>query len=37
VETWLVGEVVLYEILDADARRVKDPLSGFALLQVSQP
>ena len=32
VATWLVGEVVLYEILGVDAKRVKDPKSGFALL-----
>jgi len=33
VSTWLVGEVILYEILGADARRVKDSRSGFALLE----
>ena len=33
VRTWLVGEVVLYEILGAAATRVKDSASGFALLQ----
>ncbi len=33
VETWLVGEAVLYEILGARATRRPDPDSGFALLQ----
>ncbi len=33
VYTWLVGEVVLYEILDASAARVMDPQSGFTLLE----
>jgi uncharacterized protein len=33
VETWLVGEVVLYEILGAIATRRPDPTSGFNLLQ----
>ncbi len=33
VKTWLVGEVVLYEILDARATRIKDDAVGFALLQ----
>jgi predicted DNA-binding protein with PD1-like motif len=33
VSTWLVGEVVLYEILGASAARVMDPLSGFTLLE----
>jgi predicted DNA-binding protein with PD1-like motif len=32
VTTWLVGEVVLYEILGVKATRVKDAKSGFALL-----
>ena len=34
VTTWLVGEVILYEILAADVTRVKDERSGFALLSV---
>ena len=34
VTTWLVGEVVLYEILGIEAKRVKDERSGFALLKV---
>ena len=32
VKTWLVGEVVLYEILDADVSRLPDEQSGFELL-----
>jgi len=32
VSTWLVGEVILYEILDAAAVRRKDPETGFVLL-----
>lgn len=34
VKTWLVGEVILYEILDAHATRLKDEQSGFVLLEV---
>ena len=33
VTTWLVGEVILYEILGTEARRVQDESSGFALLE----
>jgi len=33
--TWLVGEVMLLEILGTDARRVVDPPTGFQLLTVS--
>ena len=33
VNTWLVGEVVLYEILGADVARIKDKQSGFELLE----
>jgi len=33
VVTWLVGEVILYEILGASVARVKDGESGFALLE----
>ena len=33
VKTWLVGEVILYEILGAKATRVKHKESGFALLE----
>jgi predicted DNA-binding protein with PD1-like motif len=35
VTTWLVGEVILYEILGADVARVKDKQSGFVLLETS--
>lgn len=34
LETWLVGEVVLLEILGTDARRTIDPGSGFELLSL---
>lgn len=34
VSTWLVGEVVLYEILGIQAVRRHDAASGFALLEV---
>jgi len=33
VTTWLVGEVILYEILGVKVARLKDKTSGFALLQ----
>jgi len=33
VTTWLVGEVILYEILDAKVARLRDEESGFALLE----
>jgi predicted DNA-binding protein with PD1-like motif len=33
VTTWLVGEVILYEILGADIVRIKDEQSGFELLE----
>jgi len=29
VTTWLVGEVILYEIHGADVARIKDEQSGF--------
>jgi uncharacterized protein len=34
VTTWLVGEVVLLEVLGADVARLKDETSGFTLLTV---
>ena len=34
LETWLVGEVVLLEILGTEARRAVDPGSGFELLSL---
>jgi predicted DNA-binding protein with PD1-like motif len=33
VQTWLVGECILTEILGAAARRIKDAATGFALLE----
>jgi predicted DNA-binding protein with PD1-like motif len=36
LQVWLVGEVVIEEILGATARRVVDPITGFALLQLGQ-
>jgi uncharacterized protein len=33
VTTWLVGEVILYEILGADVARIQDKQSGFELLE----
>lgn len=33
VTTWLVGEVVIYEILDAHAVRIKDESTGLPLLE----
>ncbi len=35
LQTWLVGEVVLLEILGTDAHRELDEVSGFQLLTVS--
>ena len=32
LDVWLVGEVVIFEILGTDMLRKKDPASGFALL-----
>ena len=37
VQVWLVGEVVIQEILGAAAQRVTDPATGFGLLQVGGP
>jgi predicted DNA-binding protein with PD1-like motif len=34
VTTWLVGEVIIYEILGVDVMRLKDEQSGFELLEV---
>jgi predicted DNA-binding protein with PD1-like motif len=33
VTTWLVGEVILYEILGANVVRIRDKQSGFELLE----
>ena len=37
VKTWLVGEVILYEILGADVARLPDKASGFELLMPRNP
>lgn len=34
VVTWLVGEVILFEIIGVDIARLKDEESGFTLLQI---
>jgi len=34
VDVWLIGEVVLLELLDCQARRRRDPNTGFELLEV---
>ena len=36
VETWIVAEVILYEILSAKATRVRDEESGFSLLMPAE-
>jgi len=36
VETWLVGEVILYEIVGTNAARLKDEQSGFVLLEAGE-
>ena len=35
IDTWLVGEVVIYEILNARVKRTLDKKSGFDLLNVN--
>ncbi len=35
VKTWLVGEAILYEIVNVDAKRLPDEKSGFDLLTVN--
>jgi len=34
VSTWLIGEVIIHEILGAAAKRIMDTASGFELLEV---
>jgi uncharacterized protein len=34
VKTWLVGEAILYEVLDVNVVRKKDSRSGFDLLEI---
>jgi predicted DNA-binding protein with PD1-like motif len=36
VEAWLVAEVVIYEITGASVKRILDPRSGFALLEIGR-
>jgi predicted DNA-binding protein with PD1-like motif len=36
VSTWLVGEVIIFEILDTDAVRLPDKKAEFELLQVAR-
>lgn len=36
VTTWLVGEVIIFEILDTDAVRIPDKKATFELLQVDR-
>jgi predicted DNA-binding protein with PD1-like motif len=35
VTTWMVGEVIIFEILNTDATRIPDEKAGFELLQVA--
>jgi uncharacterized protein len=37
MEVWLVGEVVLLEILGAEGQRKKNPQNEFKLLELAQP
>jgi uncharacterized protein len=37
VKTWLIGEVILYEILGVQAARKLDKKSGFVLLEAVSP
>ena len=37
VDTWVVGEVVLTEILGVAAARLPDPTTGFSLLEPNAP
>jgi predicted DNA-binding protein with PD1-like motif len=36
VTTWMVGEVIIFEILKTDATRIPDEKAGFELLQVAR-
>lgn len=33
VDVWLIGEVILLEILGTESRRIREPLSGFEILE----
>jgi predicted DNA-binding protein with PD1-like motif len=35
VDAWLIGEAIIYEILDTNAKRTRDAKSGFTLLDIS--
>ena len=35
IDTWLIGEVVIYEIVKARVKRTRDKKSGFELLDVN--
>jgi len=35
VETWLVGEAIIYKIIGANVKRILDDKSGFVLLNVA--
>lgn len=34
IDTWLIGEAIIYEITDAPVSRVKDKKSGFVLMDI---
>ncbi|TAL16058.1 DNA-binding protein [bacterium] len=34
VEVWMIGEVVIYELVETGAKRKKDPETGFELLAI---
>jgi predicted DNA-binding protein with PD1-like motif len=36
VTTWMIGEAIIFEILQTDATRIPDEKAGFELLQVAQ-
>jgi predicted DNA-binding protein with PD1-like motif len=36
LETWLIGEIVLIELVGTDAMRREDPATGFELLELPQ-
>jgi len=33
IETWVMIEAIMYEILDADVKRIRDETTGFIMLQ----
>ncbi len=34
VDTWLIGEIIILELTHVPAKRIKDNVSGFSLLQI---